>query len=64
MKRLIECYLFAEAGGMRGDDVKDVKVKFETLRAMDQAETLDIDSHMSERVRYTVINNRFDIKYY
>ncbi|KAK7868888.1 hypothetical protein R5R35_014203 [Gryllus longicercus] len=28
---------------------ENVKVKFETLRAMEQADTIDIDSHMSER---------------
>jgi hypothetical protein len=31
-------------------DEENVKVKFETLRAMEQAETIDIDSHMSDRV--------------
>jgi transposase-like protein len=30
-------------------DEENVKVKFETLRAMEQAETIDIDSHMSDR---------------
>jgi hypothetical protein len=34
--------------GARGEE--NVKVKFETLRAMEQAETIDIDSHMSDRV--------------
>jgi len=31
-------------------DEENVKVKFETLRAMEQGETIDIDSHMSDRV--------------
>jgi len=30
-------------------DEENVKVKFETLRAMEQGETIDIDSHMSDR---------------
>jgi hypothetical protein len=36
-------------------DEENVKVKFETLRAMEQAETIDIDSHMSDRVSLFII---------
>jgi len=33
-----------------GAEDENVKVKFETLRAMDQGDTINMDSHMSERV--------------
>jgi len=36
-------------------DEENVKVKFETLRAMEQAETIDIDSHMSDRVSFCAL---------
>lgn len=41
----------------QGHDGEDVKVKFETLRAMEQTDALDMDAHMSaaERVSTTVI---------
>lgn len=29
---------------------ENVKVKFETLRAMEQGDTLNMDSHMTDRV--------------
>ncbi|XP_046994475.1 protein bric-a-brac 1 [Schistocerca americana] len=38
-----------ESSGVGCDEQGNVKVKFETLRAMEQADTIDIDSHMSER---------------
>jgi hypothetical protein len=38
-------------------DEENVKVKFETLRAMEQAETIDIDSHMSDRVSLFVVED-------
>jgi hypothetical protein len=42
------CFVTDTSEGAR--DEENVKVKFETLRAMEQAETIDIDSHMSDRV--------------
>ncbi|XP_063228494.1 longitudinals lacking protein, isoforms H/M/V-like isoform X2 [Bacillus rossius redtenbacheri] len=39
----------ADGSSVSQRDSEDVKVKFETLRAMEQAETIDIDSHMSDR---------------
>ena len=38
-------------------DEENVKVKFETLRAMEQAETIDIDSHMSDRVSVLLLKS-------
>ncbi|XP_066991941.1 protein bric-a-brac 2 isoform X3 [Anabrus simplex] len=39
----------ADGPGNVHQDNENVKVKFETLRAMEQADTIDIDSHISER---------------
>lgn len=38
-------------------DEENVKVKFETLRAMEQGETIDIDSHMSDRVSVLLLKS-------
>ena len=42
--------MFSDTPEGTREDGENVKVKFETLRAMEQAETIDIDSHMSDRV--------------
>nr|CAD7437573.1 unnamed protein product [Timema bartmani] len=40
----------ADGSSVSQRETEDVKVKFETLRAMEQAETIDINSHLSDRV--------------
>jgi hypothetical protein len=47
---MIFLYVFITDTSEGVRDEENVKVKFETLRAMEQAETIDIDSHMSDRV--------------
>jgi hypothetical protein len=43
------CFVSVDATGLAEED-DNVKVKFETLRAIDQADHLDMDHHMSDRV--------------
>jgi hypothetical protein len=45
-------------------DEENVKVKFETLRAMEQAETIDIDSHMSDRVSLLMFISEIYLHFY
>lgn len=45
-----------DTSGITHTSEDDVKVKFETLRAMEQGDTINMDSHMSDRVSFLIVS--------